>query len=462
MGICEQLASYVWRASWDTISPEARGKMRQHILDSLGCAIGALSTGVASQFAGEETELRGSGPCSFIAGGKATPERAAFHNALLVQALQCGDVFMAAGDICQPSDTLAGLLAAAELASASGREFLSALTVAYHVYCRLAASGVPAAGKGFSPSIQLALSLACGISRVLGLTEHQTAHAVALCAASGLTVTGAKNGSSAESRGLTSANMAFQSIHYVRLAQKGIQGCLDIFEGHRGIEHLLGKPFGIDWENETYDAILACSMRRYSADFHAQSVIEAILELRGEHQFTAADVQGLQVDIFQAAYERMGGTQKPVRTRQDAERSLPYLMSVALLDGEVGPQQFDSRRIQSEDVQSLLRNVTVWLSQAYTTRYPDNLHCKVRAGLKDGRIFETEKSDYPGFFRRPAPVEQLIEKFKQLGRLSASDRSVQNVIEAVARLEQRPVTELCGALREIRPETAISSGSAAA
>lgn len=462
MGICEQLASYVWRACWDTISPEARGKMRQHILDSLGCAIGALSTGVAAQLAGDEIDLRASGPCSLIAGGKTTPERATFHNAILVQALRFGDTFMAAGEVCQPSDNLAALLAAAELTAAPGREFLSGLTIAYHIYCRLAASGVPVAGKGFSPSIQLAISLACGMSRVLGLAEHQTAHAIALCAAGGLTVASPKNNSSAESRGLASANTSFQCIHYVRLAQKGVQGPLDIFEGHRGLEHLLGKPFGIDWDNETYDAILACSMRRFNADFHAQSVIEAILELRGEHRFTAADVQGLQVDIFQAAYERMGGTQKPVRTRQDAERSLPYLMSVALLDGEVGPEQFELRRIQGEDVQTLLRNVTVWLSQAYTARYPDNLHCKVRAGLKDGRIFETEKSDYPGFFRRPAPVEQLIEKFKQLGRLSASDRSVQNVIEAVARLEQRPITELCTALREIRPESAMSSGSAAA
>ena len=451
MGICEQLAAYVWRASWDTISPEARGKMRQHILDSLGCAVGALSTGITAPIVDDEIDLSASGPCSLIAGGKTTPERAAFHNAMLVHALEFGDTFMAGGEVCHPSDNLAGLLAAAELTTAPGREFLAALAVAYHVHCRLTASGVPVAAKGFAPTIQLAISLACGISRVLALSEHQTANAIALCAAAGLTVGAPKQGeSSPESRALASASTTFQCIHYVRLAQKGVPGPLDIFEGHKGLEHVLGKPFGIDWDNESYDAILACSMKRYNADLHAQSAIEAILELRAEHNFSAADVQGLQLDIFQTAFERMGSTSKPVRTRQEAERSLAYLLAVALLDGQVGPEQFELRRIQSEDVQTLLRNVTIWLSQAYTGRYPDNLQCKVRAGLKDGRIFELDKSDYTGFFRRPAPVEQLIEKFKQLGRLAASDRSVQNVIEAVARLEQRPVTDLCAALRELR------------
>lgn len=453
MSICEQLAAYVWRASWENISPEARGKMRQHILDSLGCAVGAISTGVTAPFGAEEAESRSSGPCSLIGAGRSTPERAAFYNGLLLHALPFADTFMAGGELSQPSDNLAGVLAAAELTAAPGRELLAALAVAYHVHCTLTASAVPLPGKGFAPSMHLAISLGCGMSRVLELSEQQTAHAIALCAAHGFTLTsGRKTELSFEAQGLAAANTAFQCIHYVRLAQKGFTGHLDILDPSRGI----------DWENEGYDAILACSTRRFNADFHAQSAIEAILELRAEHRFTASDVQGLQVDIFQAAFERMGGAPKQVRTKPDAERSLPYLLSVALLDGEVGPEQFESKRIQSEDVQSLLRNVTVWLSQAYTARYPDNLHCKVRAGLKDGRIFELDKSDFSGFFRKPAPVEQLIEKFKRLARLSASDRSVQNLIEAVARLEGRPVTELGAALRDVKPELALSSGSAAA
>jgi 2-methylcitrate dehydratase len=462
MSICERMAAYVWRASWETISPEARGKLRQHILDSLGCAVGALPSAAMAAINAEEQELNASGPCSLIAGGKTTPERAAFYNSALVHSLDFMDSFLAPGEVCHPSDNLAGILAAAEVSGAPGREFLAALAIAYHVQCRLTASGVSIMRKGFEPTIQLAVSLACGMSRVLGLSEPETAHAIALCAAGGLSLAGSHKGEATpQSRGLAPAATAFQCIHNVRLAQKGVTGSLRIFEGTPGLEEVLGKAFGIDWDNEGYDAILAVSMKRYNAEFHAQSAIEGILELRREHNFPADEVQGVQVDIFQAGFDLMGGGARAIRTKADADRSLPYLMAVALLDGEVGPQQFEAERIQRDDVQTLLRKVTVWLSQAYTRAYPESLCCKVRAGLRDGRIFELEKSDYLGFFRRPVPVEQLIEKFKRLGRLGGSEREVQAVIEGVARLEQRPVTDLCAALRDLRREPAPASLAAA-
>ncbi|MCU1291423.1 MAG: 2-methylcitrate dehydratase, partial [Bryobacterales bacterium] len=44
MNTCERLAAYVTRASWEAISPEARGKLKQHLLDSLGCALGAIQS----------------------------------------------------------------------------------------------------------------------------------------------------------------------------------------------------------------------------------------------------------------------------------------------------------------------------------------------------------------------------------------------------------------------------------
>jgi 2-methylcitrate dehydratase len=122
---------------------------------------------------------------------------------------------------------------------------------------------------------------------------------------------------------------------------------------------------------------------------------------------------------------------------------------VALLDGEVSPAQLVHGRVQGEDVQQMLRKVTIWLSTAYTREYPNSVKCKVRIGLKDGNIFELEKSDYPGFFRRPMPVEQLLEKFKQLTAPSAPGPRLQQVIQAVAKLDGRPVRELAFALRDL-------------
>lgn len=457
MTICEQLAAYTWRASWDKISAEARGKLRQHLLDSVGCALGALSSGVIGAIGAEEKDLSPSGPCSLIGGGQTTPERAAFYNGACVRYLDFMDTFLAPGEACHPSDNIAGILAAAELAGASGTSLLTALAIAYHVQCTMTASGVPIMRRGFDHTLTLAVSLACGMSRVLGLTEKQTAHAIALCAAAGLGVAAARSGEHVPQwKGLASADTAFRCIHNVRLAQKGVTGPLHVFEGPLGVEHVLGKSFAVDWNAEGYDGVLACSLKRYNAEFHAQSAIEAILEMRREHALDPAQVHGIQVDIFKAGYDMIGGGKyvnaASVTTKEDADHSLPYLMAVALIDGEVGPAQFEASRIQQQDVQTLLKSVMTWLSLAYTREYPQTLKCKVRVGMKDGSIFELEKADYLGFFRRPMPVEQVIDKFKRLSRPAATDSALQCVIESVARLEQRPVSDLLLALRELRPE----------
>ena len=112
-------------------------------------------------------------------------------------------------------------------------------------------------------------------------------------------------------------------------------------------------------------------------------------------------------------------------------------------------------------MQALAPKVSSWLSLNYTREYPDNLRCKVRVGLDDGRIFEVEKSDYSGFFRRPASVESLIDKFKRLAGRAASEHATQLAIEAIARLEQRPVSDLIAALRVLHHEPLVEAAAAA-
>src|SRR5579883_1655131 len=83
MTTCERIAAYVQRAQWDAISPEARDKLKQHLLDALGCALGAVMSPVIAATRREERSGGCFGPCSRIACGTSTPERAAFHNAAL-------------------------------------------------------------------------------------------------------------------------------------------------------------------------------------------------------------------------------------------------------------------------------------------------------------------------------------------------------------------------------------------
>ena len=61
--------------------------------------------------------------------------------------------------------------------------------------------------------------------------------------------------------------------------------------------------------------------------------------------------------MFQLAYDFAGGglygVDKVIRTKEQADHSLPYLLAVALLDGDVMPAQFQPERIVKPDVQSI-------------------------------------------------------------------------------------------------------------
>jgi hypothetical protein len=48
-----------------------------------------------------------------------------------------------------------------------------------------------------------------------------------------------------------------------------------------------------------------------------------------------------------------------------------------------------------------------------------------------------------------------------LAKISATDASVQRVIEAVARVEERPVSELMASLRDLQMEEAVDATASA-
>src|SRR5512142_732465 len=137
MTIVEQLAQFVERAEYDMLSAEARLQLRVHILDALGCAIGALDGAPVSIVRHQIADFSPAGACTMIGGGATSPDLAALYNSTLVRYLDFNDSYLAKGETCHPSDNIGAVLAAAEYALASGRQFLTALAVAYQVQCRL-------------------------------------------------------------------------------------------------------------------------------------------------------------------------------------------------------------------------------------------------------------------------------------------------------------------------------------
>lgn len=454
----EMLARFVARSRFDAISPEAVAQLKIRVLDSLGTAMGALASPPMLILARIQDELGGNPAATRIgdgARGGTAADRAAFFNGALVRYLDFNDSFLAPGETCHPSDNLSAVLAASELRDASGGEFLTALATAYQVQIRLS-EAAPVRARGFDHTTQGAFSAAAGASRALGLDASRTAHALAMSGASSCALRVTRTGRLSNWKGLAFPHVASVGTHCALLAMHGITGPLEVFEGNKGFMESVSGPFRIDWESEDLEAVRRTILKRHNAEIHSQSAIDAALELRPLVPNLSEGaglplIERIELDVFQVAFDIIGGGEEgdkvsAIRTKEEADHSLPYLVAVALLDGEVLPRQFEPERIARQDVQRLMRRVRVRPDSALTREFPRQLPVRLRLFLTNGRVLAAQRTDYEGFLTRPMSWEAAERKFHLLAGPSSDESRRSEIIESVKALESIRIRELTSLL----------------
>ncbi len=451
----QKLARFVVQASFGAVSREARQELKIRILDSLGCAIGALDARPIRMLREQTVDFGGRKLCTVIGGGRTAPDRAAFFNGALIRYLDFMDSYLAKGETCHPCDNIGAVLAASEYAGGTGKELLTAVAVAYQVQCRLS-DAAPVRNKGFDHTTQGAYSVAAGVSKAIGLSEAKTANAIAISGTAFNALRVTRTGSLSHWKGLAFPNTAFGATHAAFLAMRGITGPPEVFEGNKGFKEAIAGPFEIDWSREDLERVRRTIVKKYNAEIHSQSAIEAVLELKREEHFSSGDIESITIDIFDVAFNIIGGGEEgsktEVRTKEEADHSLPYMIAAAVLDGNVGPKQYLPARIRKDDIQSLLRKVTVRPDDEFSRIFPDALPCRVTVRLKGGKILMKEKREYEGFFTRPLSWEKAVKKFSTLCPPAMNRRLQEKIIAAVGDLEAIDTADLMKLLGKIVPK----------
>jgi 2-methylcitrate dehydratase len=449
----EQLAEFVTSASYDAISEAARSALKIRILDALGCAIGALDGPPLVMIRSQIEDFGGKPLSTMVGGGRTAPDRAAFYNSALVRYLDFNDTYVAKGESCHPSDNLGSVLAASEYAGKSGKDLMTALAVAYQVQCRLS-DVAPVRAHGFDHTTQGAYAVAAGVSKALGLNREQAANAIAISgtALNALRVT--RTGSLSNWKGLAYPYTAFGATSAAFLAMHGITGPLEVFEGNKGFQDSIAGPFTLDWSKEDLEAVRRTSIKKYNAEFHSQSALEGILALRNEQHIHPQDIERIEIAIFDVAYHIIGGGEEGnkhrVRTKEEADHSLPYMIAVALLDGEVTPAQYQPERIVREDVQALMHKISIQPDDALSARFPQELPCHIALKLANGQTYELHKQDYDGFYTRPLAWEDAVGKFERLARPFTGQELWEKLANAVLHLDSIEVRQLTELLADVK------------
>jgi 2-methylcitrate dehydratase len=371
------------------------------------------------------------------------------------------DNFLAAAETCHTADNFGVALTAAQLAGGSGQDLMVGVAIGYTVQSRLVDHG-NFMTRGFDHTAQLAFSHNAAAGWLLGLTEPQIANAIAMAASSDASFAVIRAKPLSQWKGLASAQSALGAMNALFLARRGIDGPLRVVEGPQGIDHLLGMQLRVDWDHEGYEGVTTSTIKKYNAVIHTQSAIECMLQLVAANQprldvaagFDPGTIASIEAEVPQITYDFAGGglygALTDVRTKEQADHDLRYLLAVALLDGNVLPAQFAPGRITRPDVQSLLSKVSARPNAAYTDVYPQQMPAKITVHLKDGTTFSHEVKDFPGMPSHPFTWDEEVSKFDQLvaGRID-TDLATQ-IKEAVRSIEHIGVSDLMTLLVRVR------------
>ena len=461
----EAIAKYAARSSFDDLSAESRRQLPIHILDSLSCSIAALGAGPVDACREQVAEFGGSGPSALIGGGQANPIYAAFWHTVLVRYVDFMDNILAQTETAHTADNFGVALTIADYVGGNGRDLMLAVALGYTVQSRFV-DHANFMTRGLDHTSQLAFSHNAAAGRLLSLSEQQIGHAMAMAAVSDASFAVVRAKPLSQWKGLASAQSALGAMNALFLARRGVEGPLQVIEGPLGIDHLLGMKINIDWDKEGYEGVVGSTIKKYNSMIHTQSAVHCMVELAKANKVDPEQVTSIEAEVFQLAYDFAGGglygVDKVIRTKEQADHSLPYLLAVALIDGDVMPAQFNPERIIKPDVQALLKKVSVQPNHEFTEQYPKKMPAKITVRLQDGKVVEHEVQDYPGLASRPFTWEEVVQKFDTLvaGRIDEGlSGEIKNAVRSVENIQVRDLMKLLGSIR-VASKTTSSSKAA--
>jgi 2-methylcitrate dehydratase len=447
-----QIAKFALNASYKSLSPDIIEQLKIHLLDAAGSLIHSTRQPSIQKVLKQIKLMGESGHCKVpLAAGMAYDRAAQFYTAL-IRYPDFMDNFLGKEATCHPSDNIGALLAIAQYKKTSGKDFLIAMAVAYQLQCRLVKE-IPVMKEGIDHTLLLGYSIIASVARLIGLKEEQAAHALGIAGSSIAPMVSSRAAYTYEWKGFASSMDASECVEIAFLAKQGMTGPIALFEGPKGFKEVFDMKLDYDWSNETFELIPRCILKKYNAEVHAQSTLEAVIDLKEQFDVKVKDIKKIDITTFLTAYHIIGsgayGNRKLVASKEQADHSLFYLVAVALIDGEVYPEQFLPERINRKDVQQLLQKVFVHtgfplhkpvtvagILDPYTQVYPDKMKSKVTIHLSSGKKLTCEKEDYHGFFTRPFTWEDCIEKFKRLTNPVINSRLQQDIINTIHTFEK--------------------------
>jgi 2-methylcitrate dehydratase len=410
------LSTYACRLTCQDLPPEVVHQVKRTLVDTVGCALGgfhAEPSVIARRLASRVTSTMP----SRILGTKddSAPDMAGFANGVMTRYLDCNDSYFSPGG-GHPSDMIPAILAMASPLGSDGRTVITAITLAYEVFCRLS-DEVVAGDLGWDQGIFSVIGAACGAGKVLGLDRQAMAHALSLAVVPNVPLGVTRVGELSMWKGCAAACATRAGIFAAQLAREGMTGPAEPFDGPRGLwEQAVGQPVALQQLGSGREPfrITATSFKFFPSQIHTQGPIGLALELHP--CVNSSEIAAIRIRTYHSAV-RSAATDPQKwdpQTRETADHSIPYLVATAFQDGAVTPESFTPEKIRNPALRRLISKMTVEEEASFTQHFPQELNCWMEVSTTSGQRFSAETAYTKGHQQNPLKDAELDAKFRHL------------------------------------------------
>ena len=458
--LLQQIADYVLSES--PVDPEAESVARLCLMDSLGCALQALSYPACTKLLGPVV------PGAVLSGGarvpgtayELDPVRAAFNLGAMIRWLDFNDTWLAA-EWGHPSDNFGGILTVSDYLSRSGtarshrltiRDVLKAAVQAYEIQGVLALSN-SFNRVGLDHVLLVRVASTAVVTRMLGGSRGEIVNAISNAFIDGGALRTYRHAPNTGSRKSWAAGDATsRAVFHGLQALRGEMGYPSALTAPRwGFQDVLfgGNPIQLAQPLGSYVIRHVLFKISFPAEFHAQTAVEAALKLFLQAKVRLDEISKVVIET-QESGKRIIDKTGPLNNPADRDHCIQYMVAVPLIRGQLTAEDYEDAAAADSRIDVLRQKMEVIENPDFSKDYlePDkrSIGNSVQVFFRDGSATEKVVVEYPiGHPRRRKEGEPLLfEKFEKSLRSKISEKNSGRILSLFAdppRLLDTPVDE---------------------
>jgi 2-methylcitrate dehydratase len=451
------------------LDADSKDAAKSALVDAIAVSLGALPHPPA-QLGRKYARLfpAAKGATLWGTGERVNVEAATLVNGVPLRGYDYNDFYFgkAAG---HPSDIIPGLIALAEWRGYSGDQVLTALAVGYDV-CIDLFDTFDIDSNGWDYPMLVSIAAVCAFSRLIGLSKAQAREAIAIAVVSNY-VSDESESHELNARGDLTMWKRFNGSDAIRhavyaclLAEVGIEGVVRPFEGRSGLLTKIKTPeadikrlFERLDPSRPLKRVTEVRYKRWPVGSRGQSAIQSALSVTGQiKNMTAVKSVTVYTDemVYDHLVRRRSDPWHPF-SRETADHSLPYIVTAALLEGEIKLESFDPERVQDPARQEFLNTkVKVEVDPDLCRGADGGFITRVEVTDADGTVVKGSAKPHPGHPLQPMTPDSLKAKFyESVDPIFGHDHS-SKILDAIWSFDtHKNVTQLVGLLVHPNPAT---------